>query len=88
MNLLRCFSEHPASVGETYTRHCLQACTFAGRLLAASLACLVHAFLPFLFVRTASESISKLHASLSARNHMLRARTEPLHPGKTQRLPQ
>lgn len=55
------FTDHPASVGETYLQHLLQALGFALRMLAGGLACLVHAFLPFLFVRTGSQTITGLH---------------------------
>jgi hypothetical protein len=30
-------------------------------MIGAGLACLLHAFLPFLFVRTGSEAIARLH---------------------------
>lgn len=59
--LYRLFTEHPASVGETYLQHLGQAMGFALRMLAGGLACLVHAFLPFLFVRTGSQAITELH---------------------------
>ena len=57
----RLFIEHPASVGESYPEHMAQAASFALRLFLASLACLVHALLPFLFVRTGSAAIAELH---------------------------
>ncbi len=89
MKLLNCLSEHPASVGETYTRHCLHASVFAVRMLAGGLACLVHAFLPFLFVQTASKCIAQLHATMTARNHIHRSRTQVPHSSKTIRtIPQ
>ena len=55
------FSEHPASVGETYFEHMGTALSFAGAFLAAGLACLVHAFMPFLFTSTARNAIQALH---------------------------
>ncbi len=55
------FTEHPASVDETYTEHMGMACSFAARMVAGSIACLIHAFLPFLFVKTASSMIDELH---------------------------
>ncbi len=83
MKLLRYLSEHPASIGESYTRHCLHACAFALRLLAGGLACLVHAFLPFLFVHTASRCIAQLHATMTARNGASRSSTEMPRLSKT-----
>jgi hypothetical protein len=57
----RLFHDHPASVGETYGEHFVVASGFSVRLLGAGLMCLVHAFLPFLFKRTASMEINRLH---------------------------
>jgi len=55
------FTDHPASVGETYVQHMGMAFSFSGRMFLASLACLIHGFLPFLFVRTGSSTITILH---------------------------
>ncbi|MDG1996458.1 MAG: DUF6356 family protein [Emcibacteraceae bacterium] len=54
------FTEHPASVGETYFSHLFSALSFCGKMALALMACLVHAFLPFLFEKTGSEMITKL----------------------------
>lgn len=62
--LQRLFTEHPASVDETYLEHMGVAFSFAGRLFLASLACFVHGLLPFLFVRTGSSAIAGLHESM------------------------
>jgi hypothetical protein len=58
------FTAHPASVGETYLQHMVQALCFALRLFVAALACLVHAVFPFLCVRTGSSAIDALHARM------------------------
>jgi hypothetical protein len=55
------FTEHPASVGETYGAHLRSACGFSIIMIAGGLACLVHAIFPFLFVSTASATIRELH---------------------------
>ncbi|MFN3685669.1 DUF6356 family protein [Salinarimonas sp.] len=55
------FTDHPRSVGETYLEHMGVALSFGVRLLGAGLACLVHAFLPFLFTKTGSRTIAVLH---------------------------
>jgi hypothetical protein len=57
----RLFLDHPSSVGETYFEHMRFAGAFAASLLLAGLAATVHAVLPFLFERTASEIINRLH---------------------------
>ncbi|MHA1600633.1 MAG: DUF6356 family protein [Alphaproteobacteria bacterium] len=55
------FTDHPASVGETYGQHMGMAFGFGGRMFLASFACLIHGILPFLFVRTGGEAIKDLH---------------------------
>lgn len=54
------FTEHPASVGETYFGHLFSALSFCGKMTLALMACLVHAFLPFLFEKTGSQMITRL----------------------------
>ena len=61
---LEMFTRHPASVGETYIEHMQVAGGFGLRLFLASLACFVHALLPFLFERTGSTAIQALHGSM------------------------
>jgi len=61
INLVRLFSAHPASVGESYGEHCLRAMCFGLRMVGAGLACLVHGVLPFLFMRTGSRTIAELN---------------------------
>ena len=60
----RAFSAHPASVGESYSEHFVTAGGFGWALLKASLACFVHAVLPFAFEKTGSKAISELHARM------------------------
>jgi len=55
------FTDHPASVGENYFEHLFAAARFSGGLLLAALACLVHALLPFLFIKTASRLVTGLY---------------------------
>ena len=57
MKILRAFSEHPASVGESYFGHLVQASTFGLRMLCAGLACVLHGIFPFLFVTTGSDAM-------------------------------
>jgi Family of unknown function (DUF6356) len=61
MNPLRAFTDHPASMGETYTEHMARASCFGLRMIGAGIACLVHALLPFLFERTGSAAIAELN---------------------------
>jgi hypothetical protein len=57
----RMFLDHPRSVGESYLEHQRHAFGFGISLLGAALACLVHALVPGLFVRTGSDTIARLH---------------------------
>ncbi|MXQ06532.1 hypothetical protein GQ651_01595 [Alphaproteobacteria bacterium GH1-50] len=59
--LSRAFTQHPASVDETYFEHLLFASRFAARLFAAGGAALIHAILPFMFEKTASNLIRAMH---------------------------
>jgi hypothetical protein len=61
VNLNRAFTEHPASVGESYCEHLFRAVYFGTRMVFAGVACLVHGVLPFLFVRTGSRAIAELN---------------------------
>jgi hypothetical protein len=67
MSLKRLFTEHPDAVGESYVEHMGVALSFAGPLAVAALAALVHAFLPFLCVTTASTTVKRLYARMTNR---------------------
>jgi hypothetical protein len=75
MSIKRLFTEHPGSVDETYGEHFVHAMWFAGRMFVGSLACAVHAVLPFLFVRTGSRTIELLHDRMVANRRQMKQRT-------------
>ena len=83
MDPLRPFTEHPASVGESYGEHLLMAVSFGARMICAGLACLLHGLLPFLFVRTGSRTITELN------ERMIAKRCRPMAPSviRENRLP-
>ncbi len=54
------FIDHPASVDETYFEHLKFATMFALMLSGAAMAAFVHALIPALFEKTASNIIRKL----------------------------
>lgn len=58
------FSEHPASVGETYFEHLAHASSFGVRMLLGGCACVLHGIFPFLFVKTGSKQITTLHGRM------------------------
>ncbi len=64
MDLHRLFTEHPATVGETYWGHLLRASWFSGKMVLGAAACFVHALFPFLFVKTGSQTISLLYTAM------------------------
>lgn len=74
---IRAFTEHPASVNETYIEHLRAASSFAFSMIGAGIACLVHALLPFLFVTTASETIKTLHERMVTKRIATKAGTDP-----------
>ncbi len=59
--MIKHFTSHPASVGETYFEHLGMALGFAGRMLIATIVCAIHAVLPFLFEKTGSRLIADLY---------------------------
>ncbi len=70
MGMQKLFTEHPESVGETYGEHLVHASYFGSRMILAGLACMLHALLPFLCVRTGSQTIEELNAKMLARRRL------------------
>jgi len=66
MLLQRHFTEHPAAVDETYVEHFRVAARFARRLALAAGAAAVHAVVPSLCEKTASQQICKLHVEMTS----------------------
>lgn len=60
----RAFTEHPESVGETYFQHLGMALSFGARMMAAGLACCLHALFPFAFKSTGKRCIETLHREM------------------------
>jgi Family of unknown function (DUF6356) len=83
MDLIRAFTAHPASVNESYGVHLARALGFGTRMMLAGIACLVHGFLPFLFVRTGSRAITELNERMITQRQ--RAPLTPL--AREERLP-
>lgn len=66
MEIRRHFTEHPASVGETYGEHFKVAAGFAGSLALAAVAAAVHAVVPSRCCKTASTRIVALHEQMTS----------------------
>jgi len=62
------FTKHPAEVGMTYIEHALFALSLARNTVLMTMASLIHAFFPFLFVTFTSRKIEQLHELLKKRN--------------------
>jgi hypothetical protein len=64
VDIKRIFTEHPATVGETYGEHLVSAAGFGTRMLIAGSACMIHALLPCLFQKTGSRAIAELNTRM------------------------
>ena len=65
--LKRWFLAHPRSVGESYWEHASVAGRFGATMVVGGLACLVHAAVPALFQRTASDRVKQLYQHMKSR---------------------
>ena len=57
----RLFTDHPATVNETYGQHFMAAAGFGFRMIWGGLVCLVHAVIPGAFCNKGSDMIRELH---------------------------
>ncbi|HJL91969.1 MAG: DUF6356 family protein [Acidimicrobiales bacterium] len=64
MWIIGIFSDHPSSVGETWSEHALRAFKISYSMAAASIAALFHAIFPFLFKTTASQTIKRINKEI------------------------
>jgi hypothetical protein len=55
------FTDHPASVNETYLQHMASAFGFGTAMMVGALACFVHGLFPWLCLRRGSDTIRTLH---------------------------
>jgi len=62
--LRRLFTDHPATVGETYAQHFVSALGFSTQMMIGAMCCMVHAVLPFLFQTSGSGTIRRLHSAM------------------------
>lgn len=58
------FTQHPSSVGESYFQHLITAVSFGFKMSLASIACFLHGFFPFLFVKTTSTMVDELYNTM------------------------
>jgi hypothetical protein len=73
--IVKLFTEHPRTVGETYTGHMVSAASFGSRMIFAGCACLLHGLFPFILVKTGSTTVRHLHDKMIT--HRGRERAAP-----------
>ena len=61
------FTKHPHEVGESFLEHFFEALYLFVRLTYSGLVMFIHAFLPFLFTKTASRTIFYFHGRFTKR---------------------
>jgi hypothetical protein len=77
------FTEHPASVGESYTTHFRHAAGFSISMLRGGLACMVHAVFPFLCTKTGSGIVAQLNTRMITNRHAGVSIHRPMRPQTT-----
>ncbi|MCZ8370274.1 MAG: DUF6356 family protein [Porphyrobacter sp.] len=65
--IAKLFTDHPRAIGETYGQHACTALSFGWRMVVGGAACMVHALVPGLFVKTASRTVVQLDAEMRGR---------------------
>ena len=55
------FTDHPKTVGETYSEHFMTATSFGIPMITAGVACVLHGFFPFMFEKTGSNLVRRLY---------------------------
>ncbi|GAB5487514.1 MAG: hypothetical protein Pars2KO_10840 [Parasphingorhabdus sp.] len=58
------FTEHPASIGETYSEHFVHASGFGVSMIKGGVACLLHALFPWVCEKNGSDMVRKLYRSM------------------------
>ena len=66
------FTEHPESVGESYTEHFGVASRFGAKMILGGMGAMLHAFVPAFCKTTGSRTIDGLHAEMVAKRNAAR----------------
>ena len=61
------FTKHPNEVGETYVQHSIHAMRYSLTFLFLFGIAFIHAILPFLFIRTASDIVCEMTEHMECR---------------------
>jgi hypothetical protein len=81
------FLDHPRALGETYWQHQRRALQFGTSMVSAGLACLLHALIPAIFVRTASSTVVRLHEQMHAARRLGQASQDRFSSFERKALP-
>ena len=80
--MFRRFTDHPATVNETYFQHMAVASGFGGRMLVGAFACFVHAVFPWLCLTRGSDTIRTLHHRMVT-HRVVQQSERPAKPAST-----
>jgi hypothetical protein len=80
--MFRRFTDHPASVNESYLQHMGMAFGFGTSMLAGALACFVHGLFPWLCLTRGSDTIRALHRRMVT-HRVTKERPEPAGAAST-----
>ena len=69
----RLFTDHPASVGESYGEHFGVAARFGAKMIMGGCGALLHAIVPALCRTSGSRTVAGLHAEMVAKRNAARA---------------
>ena len=58
------FTDHPATVGESYAEHFGVATRFGGRMIVGGIGAVIHGIFPFLCTTIGSRTVGALHAEM------------------------
>ena len=70
----RLFLDHPRSLGMSWVAHGAGAIKIGGELIAAGLACIIHALVPGWFTQTAGKTVERMH------DHMVKRKAGATNP--------
>ena len=71
----RLFTDHPASVGESYVQHFGVATRFGARMIVGGVGAVLHGFVPALCKTSGSRTVGALHAEMVAKRSAIREAT-------------
>lgn len=73
---LTAFTDHPASVGETYVQHARHSVSFGFAMARGAAAAFIHAAVPALCTTTGSRIIARLHDCMILNRSRWKVRTQ------------